>query len=153
MMLNIQMRISLLFFLLLIVMLVALPVKAEQKLSIDSQLFDAGQADRIILVTYADKHINRIPVGAADQSYRRRGNYSSSTWSKRVAAGIEEDYKIKILSQWPIKEIGEHCVVFLVSENQSVVQVINALRNDSRIDNVQTMSTFRVMASEYNDPY
>ncbi|MBY0484890.1 S8 family serine peptidase [Nitrosomonas sp.] len=153
MMLNIQMRISLLFFLLLIVMLVALPAKAEQKLSVDSQLFDAKQAGRIILVTYADKHINRIPIGAADQTYRQRGSYSSSTWSKRVAASIGGDYKIKVLSQWPIKEIGEHCVVFLVSEDQSIVEVINALRNDSRIDNVQTMSTFKVMASKYNDPY
>jgi subtilisin family serine protease len=153
MMLNIQMRISLLFFLSLIVMLIALPAKAEQKLSIDSQLFDTGKADRIILVTYADKHINRVPIGAADQSYRQRGSYISSTWSKRVAASIERDYKIRILSQWPIKEIGEHCVVFLVSEDQSIVEVINALRNDDRIDNVQTMSTFKVMTSKYNDPY
>lgn len=134
-------------------MLVALPAKAEQKLSIDSQLFDAGQADRIILVIYADKHINRIPIGAADQTYRQRGSYSSSTWSKRVAASIERDYKIRILAQWPIKEIGEHCVVFLVGEDQSIVDVINALRNDGRIDNVQTMSTFKVMARKYNDPY
>lgn len=153
MMLNIQVRISLIFFLLLMVMLVALPAKAEQKLSIDSQLFDAGQADRIILVIYADKHINRIPIGAADQTYRQRGSYSSSTWSKRVAASIERDYKIRILAQWPIKEIGEHCVVFLVGEDQSIVDVINALRNDGRIDNVQTMSTFKVMARKYNDPY
>ena len=121
MMLGIQVRISLLLFLSLVVMLVALPVKAEQALSIDPQLFDPEQADRIILVTYADKNINRIPIGAANQTYRRRGDYSSSTWSKRVAASIEEDYKIKILSQWPIKEIGEHCVVFLVSEDQSKI--------------------------------
>lgn len=153
MLLSIQVRIGLLFFLLLILMLVAFPAKAEQELSIDPQLFDTEQADRIILVTYADKHINRIPIGAANQTYRRRGDYSSSTWSKRVAASIEEDYKIKILSQWPIKEIGEHCVVFLVSEDQSIVEVINALTNDDRIDNVQTMSTFKVMTDKYNDPY
>lgn len=152
-MLSIQVRIGLLFFLLLIVMLVALPAKAEQELSIDPQLFDTEQADRIILVTYADRHINRIPIGAANQTYRRRGNYSSSTWSKRVAASIEADYNIKILSQWPIREIGEHCVVFLVSEDQSIVEVINALTNDNRIDNVQTMSTFKVMTDKYNDPY
>jgi len=134
-------------------MLVALPAKAEQKLFIDSQLFDTEQADRIILVTYADKHIDRIPIGAADQTYRQRGSYSSSTWSKSVAASIGGDYKIKVLSQWPIKEIGEHCVVFLVSEDQSIVEIINALRNDSRIDNVQMMRTFKVMTDKYNDPY
>lgn len=153
MMLSIQMRIRLLFFPLLMVMFAALPAKAEPELFIDHQLFDDEKADRIILVTYADKHIDRIPIGAASQAYRRRGEYSSSTWSNRVAVSIETDYKIKILSQWPIREIGEHCVVYLVSEDQSLVEVIDALKNDDRIDNVQAMSTFQVMANKYNDPY
>lgn len=152
-MLSIQMRIRLLFFPLLMVMFAALPAKAEQELFIDPQLFDNEQADRIILVTYADKHIDRIPIGTANQAYRRRGEYSSSTWSNRVATSIETDYKIKILSQWPIREIGEHCVVYLVGEDQSLAEVINALKNDDRIDNVQAMSTFQVMANKYNDPY
>lgn len=153
MLLSMHMRICLLFYLLLIITFAALPAKAEQELFIDPQLFDTKRADRIILVTYADKHIDRIPIGVASQAYRRRGDYSSSTWSKRVAASIEADYKIKILSQWPIREIGEHCVVYLVSEDQSISEVINALANDDRIENVQTMSTFQVMADKYNDPY
>ena len=84
---------------LLLALFVAIPVNAEQELFIDPQLFDSHQADRIILVTYVDKHINRIPIGTANQSYRRRGEYNSSTWSKRVASSIETDYKLKILSQ------------------------------------------------------
>ena len=88
---------------LLWMMLAALPIKAEQKLFVDPQVFDSKQAERIILVTYADKHIDRIPIGVANQLYRRRGDYNSSTWSRRVASSIEADYKLKILSQWPIK--------------------------------------------------
>lgn len=133
--------------------LVALPVRAEQELFVSPQVFESKQAGRIILVTYADKHINRIPVGAANQSYRRRGEYNSSTWSKRVASGIEADYKLKILSQWPIREIGEHCVVYLVGEDQPMTEVISALMKDGRIDNVQVMNTFQVLADKYSDPY
>ncbi len=153
MMLSNQMRVYLLFSPLLMVMLAALPAKAEQELFIDPKLFDSEQADRIILVTYIDKHINRIPIGATNQTYRRRGEYSSSTWSRRIASSIETDYKIKILSQWPIKEIGEHCVVYLVNEDQSMTEVIDALTNDDRIDNIQAMNTFRGMTDKYNDPY
>jgi len=147
------MKIHLLFFPLLMVMLAVLPAKAEQELFIDPQLFDSGKVDRIILVTYADKHINRIPIGAANQTYRRRGKYSSSTWSRRIASNIEADYKIKILTQWPIREISKHCVVYLINDDQSMTEVINVLTDDDRIDNIQTMNTFQVMAGKYNDPY
>jgi subtilisin family serine protease len=34
-----------------------------------------------------------------------------------------------------------------------MADVINALAKDDRIDNVQTMHTFQVMASQYSDPY
>lgn len=147
------MKFHLFFLLLLWMVLAALPVRAEQKLFVDPQVFDSKQAERIILVTYADKHINRIPIGVANQSYRRRDDYSSSTWSKKVASRIEADYKLKILSQWPIKEIGEHCVVYLVNKDQSMADVISALAKDDRIDNVQAMNTFQVMADKYSDPY
>jgi subtilisin family serine protease len=148
------MKMSLFFLPLLAVMLVVSPVRAGQGLSVDPQVFDSKRAERIILVTYVDKHISRIPIGTANQTYRRRGDYNSSTWSKRIASSIEADYKLKILSQWPIKEIGEHCVVYLVSEDQPVDAVINTLTKDARIDNVQMMNTFQVMAADkYSDPY
>ncbi|MBX3616787.1 S8 family peptidase [Nitrosomonas sp.] len=153
MILNKLMRIRLYLFMLLAVIPAFLPVKAEQELLIDSKIFDVKQADRIILVTYADKSIKRIPIGSVNQNYRRRGEYDSSTWSKRVASSIESDYKLQILSQWSIREIGEHCVVYLIHEDQLMDDVINALAEDDRIDNVQSMGIFRVMADKYSDPY
>lgn len=135
-----------------------LTAKAESALSLDPKIFDSEHADRIILVTYADKHIDRVSVGAVNQTYRRRGEYSSSSWSKRMAASIEADYKLKILSQWPIKEIGEHCVVYLIHEDHPVADVIDALAKDARIGNVQSMTTFQVMTQtsateKFSDPY
>ncbi|MDR4517712.1 MAG: S8 family serine peptidase [Nitrosomonas sp.] len=131
----------------------ALPVSAGQDLVIDPLLFDTNRAERIVLVTYSDKHIDRIPVGQINQAYRKRGEYGSSTWSQRIASSIEADYKLTILAQWSISEIGEHCVVYLINENQSVAEIIATLSNDNRIDNVQSMATFKVLAREYSDPY
>lgn len=141
--------------LLLWMLVIALPIiAAEPEFPIHPHIVDIQHAERIILVTYADKHIDRIPVGIANQSYRRRGHYSSSTWSQRVASNIESDYQLKILSQWPIKEIGEHCVAYLINENQTMAEVIGALSKDDRIASVQAMNTFQVMAeNRYSDPY
>lgn len=131
----------------------AWPILASE-FSVHPHIVDIQHAERIILVTYADKHIDRIPVGVANQSYRRRGQYSSSTWSQRIASSIESDYKLKILSQWPIKEIGEHCVVYLISDDQTISEVIGALSKDERVASVQAMNTFQVMAeNRYSDPY
>ena len=149
-----QMKIGLFFVSFLWCMLSAVVANAELEMSVDSQIFDDKQSERIILVTYSDKHISRVPIGTSSHAYRRRGDYSSSSWSKRIAASLESDYKLKILSQWPIKEIGEHCVVYLVSENHSIDDVINALSKDERVENVQLMNTFHVLsASKYSDPY
>ncbi|WP_295625199.1 S8 family serine peptidase [uncultured Nitrosomonas sp.] len=141
-----------LFFVLLLVT-IAFPAKAARDLYIDPEVYDSKQTNRTILVTYTDMHINSIPIGMSNLTYRQRGDYSNSTWSKRIASNIGDDYKLKILTQWSISEIGEHCVVYVVDEDRSIEDVINALTNDNRVSSVQTMSTFQVMASAYTDPY
>lgn len=142
------------FFFLIVSSFSSAALSADEKLFIDPQLFDHEQADRIILVTYADSHISRIAIGSISQQYyRRRGEYDSSTWSKRVASDIEHEYQLKILSQWPIKEIGEHCVVYLISEDHSMNEIISSLSKDSRIGNVQSMSTFTIMSNNFTDTY
>lgn len=148
-----QKRILILFILLIAAWVTPAPIKAKPELAINPLVFDINYANRIILVTYTDKHINRIPVGQFNQAYRKRGEYSSSSWSQRVATSIEEDYQLTILAQWSISEIEEHCVVYLIKEDQSITEIITALTQDYRIDNVQAMTTFSVMAEEYSDPY
>lgn len=145
---------SICLFCLIVSLFSSAALSTDEKLLIDPQLFDHTQADRIILVTYADSHINRISVGSISQQYyRRRGKYDSSTWSKRVASDIEREYQLKILSQWPIKEIGEHCVVYLIGENHSMNEIISSLSKDNRIGNVQSMGTFTIMANNFTDTY
>ncbi|SEF99734.1 S8 family peptidase [Nitrosomonas ureae] len=153
-MLNSHTKIYLGVALLLMAMIFAFPVKAGWDLFIDPEIYDNKQTNRIILVTYTDMHITNIPIGMSNLIYRQRGSYSSSTWSKRIASNIGDDYKLRILSQWSISEIGEHCVVYAIDEDRSIDDVIHALTNDHRVSGVQVMSTFQVMASsEYTDPY
>jgi len=153
MLMKIRTEYYLLVFMLVILLSVVLPVRAEQVLWMDPQLFDHEQKNNIILVTYAEKQANRIQIGAANQTYRRRGEYSNSTWSRKVASAIGVDYQLKILSQWFIGAISEYCVVYQINENQSATEIINKLLHDDRIDHVQGMTHFRVMADSYNDPY
>lgn len=152
-MLSNPIKIFLSIALLLVAMIIAFPGKAGLDLFIDPEFYDSNQSNRMILVTYTDMNINSIPIGMANLTYRQRGEYNSSTWSKRIASNIRDEYKLKILTQWSISEIGEHCVVYAVDEDQSIDDVINALIQDQRVSDVQIMSTFQVMANGYTDPY
>ncbi|PSJ17951.1 S8 family peptidase [Nitrosomonas supralitoralis] len=152
-MLSNHIKIFLSIALLLMAMSIAFPGKAGLDIFIDPEFYDSNQSNRIILVTYTDMNINSIPIGMANLAYRQRGEYNSSTWSKRIASNIRDEYKLKILTQWSISEIGEHCVVYAVGEDQSIDDVINALIQDQRVSDVQIMSTFQVMANGYTDPY
>jgi len=153
MLLKTQTKCCLLVSALIMLLSAALPIRAEQALWIDPQLFDHEQENNIILVTYTEKQSNRIQIGTANQTYRRRGEYSSSTWSRKVASTIETDYKLKTLSQWLISAINEYCVVYQVDSNQPLNEIINKLSSDIRINHVQGLNYFRVMADSYNDPY
>ena len=118
----------------------------------------AGQGDsspsaRRILVTFPDERSHRIPVGDPVNPYRRRGDYQNSTWSERVAGQLAEQYGLKQVEQWPITSLGIHCVVYEIPAGQSLERTLQLLERDERVEAVQTMKRFRVMAETYSDPY
>ena len=114
---------------------------------------NASRAERRILVTFADRSINRAPLGDITSHYRKRGNYRSSTWSKRTAAGLAEAYGLKEITGWPITTLGVYCAVYEIPENQSVEQVMDRLSKDERVEVVQKMHLFRTLKEGYSDPY
>ncbi len=117
-------------------------------------LFGTAEPDRVILVTFVDKHINRVEKATPSYTYRRRGPYRASTWSKNVGTKIAQQYALHQLSEWPITELGIHCIVFKVPETKSVEKVLEDMSHDKRLDIVQKMYNYRTMASsEYTDPY
>ena len=126
---------------------------AEQKGFMTRELFNPTGADKVILIAFADQHINRIHIGSPTSSYRKRGEYKGSTWSERIAADILEDYSLQYLTGWPMTEVGVHCIVYRVPESMSVDKLLHQMRQDARIDIAQRMHSFQIKAHEYKDPY
>ncbi|MGZ8190175.1 MAG: S8 family peptidase [Methylococcaceae bacterium] len=116
-------------------------------------LFKPADADRILLIGFPDQSINRVQGASLSTSYRRRGTYQSSTWSRRISDQIAEDYHLQKLTEWPMTEVGVHCVVYRVPEAISVEDAIQRLGQDDRVKIVQKLQQFKTKAHHYNDPY
>jgi subtilisin family serine protease len=115
-------------------------------------VLNVDNADHLLLVGFPDQSINR-PLGASPSTYRRRGNYQSSGWSKRISQQIAEDYHIEKLTEWPMSEIGVHCIVYQVPLNASVSDTMQRLSQNTDISIVQNMHLFKTKAHATNDPY
>lgn len=118
-----------------------------------SRLLNPGNADRILMVGFPDQSINRVDITLASTTYRRRGSYQSSTWSRRITTQIAEDYHLKKLTEWPMTEVSVHCAVYQVPSSESVADIIARLAKDTRVSIVQPMHLYNTQAEQKNDPY
>jgi hypothetical protein len=109
---------------------------------------EPARVERRILITFADRSINRIPLGGP-ADYRQRGAYLNSTWSSRIAASLAEEYQLQQIAEWPIATLDLRCVVYEVPLDQSIEQVVESLLRDKRVDSVQRMHQFRVLSAPY----
>ncbi|MBM4202171.1 MAG: serine protease [Gammaproteobacteria bacterium] len=105
-----------------------------------------ADTSRQVLVTFTDEREGRVPVGELTGAYRKRGEYSNSTWSERRAAELAEDYGLLQRAQWPITALGVHCVVYEVPATQSVDRLLHELGEDQRVESAQSMHSFHVMS-------
>lgn len=114
-----------------------------------------AMADRVILVTFVDRGISRSSIASLTTRYRPINNYNTSTWSRNVAARLAKDYQLKNLAEWPVTELGVQCVVFEISDNRSMEEVLMAVASDPQVELVQQMGVFKTYATQVknNDPY
>ena len=110
---------------------------------------EVSRVERRILVTFIDRSLNRAPLGSPDSHYRQRGEYQSSTWSKRIATRLAEEYKLQQVAEWPITTLGVYCVVYEILPDQSIDQVLESLSHHELVDSVQRMHRFRVLTDPY----
>ena len=115
-----------------------------------STVLDPGVADHLLLIGFPDQSINRVQ-SASPTAYRRRGGYQSSGWSQRITQQIAEDYHIQKLTEWPMSEVGVHCVVYQVPAGASIPEIMQRLSQDTRVSIVQNMHLFKTKAHQYND--
>ena len=118
-----------------------------------STVLNPSVADHLLLIGFPDQLINSRVQSASSTSYRRRGGYQSSGWSQRITQQIADDYHIQKLTEWPMSEIGVHCVVYQVPAGASVTETMQRLSQDKRVSIVQNMHLFKTEAHQYNDPY
>lgn len=146
--------IKLQFLILTLLSILSMPLKSDG-LNTDtpepSSLFDQKNTDHLLLVAFKDQSINRIQSTAT--AYRKRGAYSSSTWSSQVTEQIALDYHLQKLTEWPMTEVGVHCVVYLVPMTLSVANTLQHLAQDERVEIAQNMHVFSTRANSSNDPY
>ncbi|MGH8550987.1 MAG: S8 family peptidase [Methylococcales bacterium] len=118
-----------------------------------SALYNPADAEHLILIGFYDQSINRAQNPAPLSIYRRRGDYQSSTWSRRTSEQIAEEYHLEKLTEWPMTEVGVQCVVYRVPAVDSIPGTLQQMAKDQRIKIVQKMHLFSTEAHAYNDPY
>ena len=121
--------------------------------TIDLRTYDPAAAEHTLLVTFQDRGINRVAVGPRSSQYAPRGGYDSTTWANRIATRIATDYKLEMVAQWPVTELGVHCVVYYVPADQLIEERKRALSRDHRVELVQRMGVFRTLGTAGGDPY
>jgi len=146
------------YLLLALLGLAVFSVSSESKAAPDNKtelytLLDQKNAGRLLMVGFADNTITSIKGTASPISYRNRGGYRSSTWSERVTNRLADDYDLEKLAEWPMTEVGVHCVVYRISDKSSLKEVMENLSKDDRVEIVQNMNVFKTKADYYNDPY
>ena len=108
---------------------------------------DAGSAERQVLVMLRAAPPHFRP----DVAYG--GNYDSRVGRdarRRVAEGLASQYGLRILDSWLMPALGVDCFVMQAPDRASLVQLVEQLRLDPRVESIQSMNTFHVLA--HNDP-
>lgn len=150
----------------LVLVLVALSVFALPAISKTGEenddpmrnVLDHYNAERLLLVAFNDNSISSIVKGSASPtSYRNRGGaYQSSTWSARITDALADDYSMKKLAEWPMTEVGAHCVVYQIEDKSAMATTLDRLSHDKRVEIVQSMNVFKTKAhaqATSKDPY
>ena len=81
------------------------------------------------------------------------GGYASQSGSadrKRVAEALAARFKLRIVGSWPMPALGVDCFVMEVPEALPLEPLIERLAQDGRVESVQAMNHFRVLA--HDDP-
>lgn len=126
------------------------PVERPEPPATAGASMPADDPARQLVVTFADRGLSRAPSGSPGAYLERGASYGSTTWSLGITTALAAQYRLRKVSEWPILSLSVHCVVFAVDDPRSLDSVMAALREDRRVDNVQAMSMFRVLAG---DPY
>ncbi len=114
------------------------------------------ESERQLVVTIRDAAPSlRAAPGSTARAYSSPSTYQGSAYARRIIAALERDYAMDWVAGWRIDLLNVHCAVFVAHDQATRDALLARLRNDSRIESVQTMNNFSTSSrsAEYNDPY
>lgn len=114
--------------------------------------------DTRILVTYADPGMsNSARAGPSRPGYNRRSSaYLVSVGVKRAANRIAKDFGLRVIDEWPILPLKLHCMVYSVTGDVPLEQLLDQLRGRPEVESAQRLNQFEVfgsLAADVVDPY
>jgi hypothetical protein len=108
---------------------------------------DVTMAERQILVMLrlAPPHFrpDASYLGSYDAQATRAGR-------QRVAAELAARFKLRIVDSWPMSTLGVDCFVMEADKGVAIGPLIDELASDDRVESIQGMNLFRVLA--HDDP-
>ena len=69
---------------------------------------------------------------------------------RRIAQSLASQYGLKIIDSWPMPALGVDCFVMEAAGDASLAPVVERMSTDTRVESIQAMNVFRVLA--HNDP-
>ena len=97
-----------------------------------------------ILVTYSDPGMsNAARAGPVRPGYNRRSStYLVSVNLKRKAKRIAKEFGLQAIDEWPILPLKVHCLVYAVSDDVPVEQLLRRLRVKPEVESAQVLNEF-----------
>jgi len=113
---------------------------------------DTAAAFPQILVTFKQAQAVATPhTGARAKYFSTTSGYGASVKVDRNVRAIAREQGMRAVDAWPIAPLGVHCVVFEVTGPRAVEDVVKALSSDPRVESVQPMQIFDVLATELHE--
>ncbi len=103
--------------------------------------------DRQILITFTAAP--EKPQQA--RSFAAEEPAPSKSRIRRMIASVLRFHGLRRIADWSIDLLGLHVIVAEVGEQESMDKVVSKLKQDSRVESVQSVGTFKLLT--YNDPY
>jgi hypothetical protein len=92
-------------------------------------------------------------AGSSPREYGTALQYAVAPPTRAAVHEIAADYHLQAVKQWPIAQLGVHCIVYRLAAKQSLSEMLKRLSADSRIETAQPLNAFATLANGYNDPY
>jgi len=116
----------------------------------------ADDAATRILLTFSDPGMSSAAKPGRPGYNRRSSAYLVSFSVKRAANRIAKEYNLRLIDEWPILPLKVHCLVYAVTDDMPVEQLLTDIRARPEVDSAQLLNQFEVsgtLATDTADPY